>query len=501
MNRNAFEKGQALILIVFAIVGLVGLTALAVDGGVSYADRQKAQSAADTAALRAALQLAKAQTDWSSAATSAAASNGFNNDGTTNTVTVRNPPGAGCNGTTATYAVPSQYVQVLITSTVRAYFAPVVGIRQTTNCVEAVAKAVPGTGGSFGGGNGLMVLKSSVCGCQPLSFTGSGNVTVQGGVVDNGNFSSTGSGLFTVAGGVRVRATVTHTGSGNITIGGGFAADSLTKTGSQDWSVTNGATLHSNFSQTGSGDFVVNSGTFTYGGSYSNTGSGTVSPAGVKTNPAPAQPPIFTDPLASVLNPPTAPPSSPCNGDQSFTGSTSHTLAAGCYGAVNQTGSGNLTLNPGRFTSINNTGSGVMTLNPGLYYITGSNGIRNTGSGDVIGNGVLIYMADGGFNMTGSGDLTLTPMTTGDYKGLTIYMDRSNDSAFSMTGSGNSTFSGTVYAPASDLTFTGSGTPFVLDSQIIGYTATLTGSGGLSLAFNASHNFQVPSDAMVQLVK
>ncbi len=36
------EKGQALILIVLAIVGLIGLTALAIDGGNAFMNRRHA---------------------------------------------------------------------------------------------------------------------------------------------------------------------------------------------------------------------------------------------------------------------------------------------------------------------------------------------------------------------------------------------------------------------------------------------------------------------------
>jgi hypothetical protein len=501
MNSYSHQRGQALILIVFAIIGLVGITALAVDGGLAYRDRQSAQTAADTAALSAALELAKSQTDWNSAAANSAASNGYNNDGTNNTVVVNNPPAAGCNGTSTNYPIPSQYVQVLITSNVKAYFGPVVGIQQTRNCVEAVARAVPGTNGGWGGGNALMVLKEG-CGCTPLQFTGSGLVNIVGGVADNGNFSMTGSGDTHIYGGVTARGDLSQTGSADWTVDGGVTAKSLTKTGSQDWTVANGAAFNGNFSQTGSGDFIVTSGGLTYGGSYSDNGSGTVSPAAVKTNPAPALPPVFTDPLASVVNPPDDPGCSPNNGNQSFTGSTAHTLPAGCYGTVNQTGSGNLTLNPGRFTSINNTGSGVMTMNPGIYYITGSDGIRNTGSGDIIANGVLIYLKTGQFSMSGSGDLTMSPMTGGDYAFMTVYMDRANTSTFSMTGSGDvDSFGGTIYAPHAGLTFTGSGYPFLVDSQIIAYTLEITGCGGINLSYDADHNFKIPSAAMVQLVK
>src|SRR5512143_4256505 len=49
------HRGQVLIIFVFAIIGLVGATGLAIDGGNIYSDRRHAQNAADTAALAAAL--------------------------------------------------------------------------------------------------------------------------------------------------------------------------------------------------------------------------------------------------------------------------------------------------------------------------------------------------------------------------------------------------------------------------------------------------------------
>ena len=49
------ERGQALILIALAAVGLFGMTGLAIDGGMVFSDRRNAQNAADTAALAGAL--------------------------------------------------------------------------------------------------------------------------------------------------------------------------------------------------------------------------------------------------------------------------------------------------------------------------------------------------------------------------------------------------------------------------------------------------------------
>jgi len=45
------ESGQAIVFLVFAVIGLVAFTALAIDGGMVYADRRHAQSASDAASL------------------------------------------------------------------------------------------------------------------------------------------------------------------------------------------------------------------------------------------------------------------------------------------------------------------------------------------------------------------------------------------------------------------------------------------------------------------
>ncbi len=45
------ERGQALILITFAAIGLFAVAGLAIDGTAKYSDRRHAQNAADTAAL------------------------------------------------------------------------------------------------------------------------------------------------------------------------------------------------------------------------------------------------------------------------------------------------------------------------------------------------------------------------------------------------------------------------------------------------------------------
>ncbi|MFH1185431.1 MAG: Tad domain-containing protein [Chloroflexota bacterium] len=130
------EHGQALILIVFVILGLFGMTALAVDGGTVYADRRSAQNAVDSAALAAALARIN-QEDWIRTALKVANQNGYENDGISSFVSVHSPPLSGSQQGNI------EYIQVRITSVVRTPFAAVVGRPELTNVVEAVARSKP----------------------------------------------------------------------------------------------------------------------------------------------------------------------------------------------------------------------------------------------------------------------------------------------------------------------------------------------------------------------
>ena len=62
MKTKKHESGQALVLITLAIVGLVGITGMIVDGGMTYTDRRNAQNAADSAAMSGVLAKVAART-------------------------------------------------------------------------------------------------------------------------------------------------------------------------------------------------------------------------------------------------------------------------------------------------------------------------------------------------------------------------------------------------------------------------------------------------------
>ncbi len=216
------ERGQALLLIVIGIVALVGLTALAVDGGSAYADRMGAQNAADAAALAAAAAKVNNR-NLITAGLNSAAGNGYNNEGTTNIVQINNPP---VSGSYSCVNNPScnDYIQVIITSNVQTFFAPVVGIQQITNRVEAIARAKPGTfAPPF---EGYAVVALSQHDQQAFFVHGTAKAEVEGGVFVNSDhptraFFKNGSGRleiedkpmdivggYSIAGGGQVKGTI-----------------------------------------------------------------------------------------------------------------------------------------------------------------------------------------------------------------------------------------------------------------------------------------------------
>lgn len=142
MNTKALGRKRSPILVTMVVIGLISLVGLVIDGSNAYFDRRNAQNAADSAAQAAALALARGQ-DITTTAQLHAANAGYDNDGTRDRVRVNNPPDMGCKGKNSPQAGDAEYVQVIIQSNVNTFFAQVVGIRETCNCVEAIEHATP----------------------------------------------------------------------------------------------------------------------------------------------------------------------------------------------------------------------------------------------------------------------------------------------------------------------------------------------------------------------
>jgi Putative Flp pilus-assembly TadE/G-like len=169
------QRGQALVMIALAAVGLFAFAALAIDGSAIFSDRRHAQNAADTSALAAAL--AKARSDplkpWESTGLARAASNGYNDNGITNDVLFYSPPIDG------PYQGDDQYVQVKIRSDVKLFFARIIGRQKATNHVEAVARATPSDHDQMFSGNAVVGLAPHDC--HAVTYQGNADTTITGG--------------------------------------------------------------------------------------------------------------------------------------------------------------------------------------------------------------------------------------------------------------------------------------------------------------------------------
>ncbi len=113
------------------------------------------------------------------------------------------------------------------------------------------------------------------------------------------------------------------------------------------------------------------------------------------------------------------------------------------------------------------------------------------GSTEISLQGTMIYLKGGNFSISGaSGTFNWTAPGSGNYNGLSLYMDRTNHCTVSQTGStAVASQSGTWYAPSSLCSFTGA-TSTTLYSQFICDRVTVTGSSNLKIKYDGSKIFQ-----------
>lgn len=183
------ERGQALIIIAFAMIGLIAMVGLAVDGGRAFSDRRHAQSAADSAAYAAALAHVTDPSHGTNivlAGKNIALENGYDSDLVTNIVTVTSSPSAsGCPFPTGS-GVDNIDIRVEIVSHINTTFAQVIGIQDMTSHVFATARACDsGGGGPLYAGSAVFATKTGNCGNgqkdKALFVQGSSNLQVWGG--------------------------------------------------------------------------------------------------------------------------------------------------------------------------------------------------------------------------------------------------------------------------------------------------------------------------------
>jgi hypothetical protein len=469
-NDNRVQRGQALVIIAVGMVALIALSGLAIDGGNAYSDRRHAQNAADTSVMAAGLtKIRNAVTCQSpsdpvlcsvarTAGIDRAADNGYVTNGSSTVVNVYqcSDPAAACNlpppepfndangngvhDANETYTElygndeydlfdPKQYLQVTITSVIPTYLARVVGITELTNSVEAIARADPPMPLPLYDGRALV---ATMPGCtdwphDPFTLGGSSAtlLTGAGGVFVN----STCDDAFTANGGTTIDSV-----AGICVVGGAVVSNLATV--NADLEEDCGEQISSDYYQPPQVTWNVSCPT---AGQYYDIGGGNyLASPGYYTSPFPAIPPSGNLKLQKGIY---------CLDD-----------------GLSQNASGSMT------TDLDDNGT-----------VDGSDGAQE---------GVMFYVRNGDVTFNGTSLVKIGAMNSEDVpigvRGYLLYLPETNDSTVTITGSNGSTFVGIILAPASHIILNGGagGDHLDLETQIIGYSIEVTGSGTLDVEYN-----------------
>jgi len=410
MSKSPTERGQALIVIVLALVLLMAILGLVVDGGNAFLDKRGAQNAADSAALAASLTRIRGQQDWVAAALTAAANNGYNSDGVSNVVEVYSPPSDG------PFAGNVEYIQVVITSHVDTYFAKVIGIQQVTNIVKATARSKPSEVRELLHGMAVVSLAPESNCASKKAFWIHGNTTLSitgGGVFINSNNKD---------------CALMQQGNGGISIQGGYKI-----------TVVGGVSIQK--------PQLLSPGV-TVGGTPNNY-----------------PPPFFM-------------PNVDCGKNTAEISADGTTMSPGTWDE--------------KFPP-----QGVTKLDPGVYCL--KDGFEVNSNQTLEGKDVTIKVEKGEVKLDGNATLILDAPDKGENKGLLLYLPMENDSQVVLNGNANSSFTGTILAPASEIVINGNLSSTGFHCQIVGYRVEAAGSGKVIIVYKDSENYDAITMPEVQL--
>ena len=444
-RKLASERGQALIIITFAIIGLVGITGLAIDGGMAFSDRRHAQNAADTAALAGALAKIHAQVTMSEAdarapmrvaALDRAADNGYDDNLVTNTVEVYTCDevdlGAAC---AAPYAGDSNYVQVVITSHVNTFFAKVIGIPQVHNRVQAIALADDDDTGPLFDGRSIVALNPDCPSQGSLIVSGDSLITINGGGLWANADESCAFKCTSTSVSVEIPDGGISSPAGSFDSVSAHCQDELTDDGI-----------------TYSDDQIP----------YPPELPNLPEPAECNSAILPTVTSgIWNDPIHGLV-------------------ATSF-LTPGYYGTF-----------PPKKDSLGNNLQNHIYLQPGVYCVDTVLKLVTTQL-HLYGEDVTIWIRPGnGFTING-GIVQLFAPNSGDYAGYLIIVEpdySGSVTACTLEGNALNEYVGAIYAPHCDVTINGTSDtpPDGIDSQIIGYNVTLNGTANLTINYDDDNN-------------
>jgi hypothetical protein len=393
-DRHADRRGAVAAQVAIALLAIMGVGAIALEGGIMQSERRRAQAVADTAALAGAAQLFK---NWDSSNNSSNPNNGLDSGGAAqaSALAIANANGYTSATSTITPNTASQhgiwippatgpntgkagYVEVIVQYNQRRYLSAIFGAGTIPIRARAVAR------GFLGPLNASLLLLSKTA-SPALNINGKAKISDPGRII----VDSSASGAINVNG-----------NSGSITAG--------------------------------EIDVV---------GGLSGTTSNINAPASGSTSS------VFTNSASNYMDDPLGP-----NGLNLPAPSTSGLQTR--YPSQH-TCSQNEVLQPGIYVGgILNKKTGVQ-MAPGTYVIEG--GSFSIQNGDITSQagGVLIYLTKDSagnyatFDLQAQATATLAPASTGTYAGITIFQDRTApvNTTVSLQGGAATDITGMIYAP------------------------------------------------------
>ena len=163
---------------------------------------------------------------------------------------------------------------------------------------------------------------------------------------------------------------------------------------------------------------------------------------------------------------------------------------------------GTTVLSPGVYVGgISLGGNATAVLSPGVYYLKGG-GLSISGNANLTGTGVMLYndpgSTGGTISLAGNGAITLSPPTTGNYKGISIFQNRTATTTVNVSGNSAMNLTGTISAAHAPLKVSGNGSTSVVGSQYICYDLTVVGNGSVNVVWTASTTANTRSLGLVE---
>ncbi len=441
-NQRNLESGQVIVLLAVGLLALLGLTAVAIDGGMIYADRRFDQNAANSASYAGAgsaaiamenkgvtynnfncgsVSIHDAKNDGLSAAISRAASNNFaidNNIDDQQGVVVT----CGIDPIDAAGALFDKHLDIrtMISSDLQTAFAHLFYNGNVRNTVEATTRVRPRSDLTYGY---AITSLSDDCG-DGIDFDGNSTVRVHTtGIFSNSCVKTNGGILVQTIAGAPGDPQPPLSTVGTVTVDGGGDIDA---------------------------------------------------------------PRIHTD----TAIPRQTVPAPDCN-------------AAGMTAQPNPnwpSGVDELWIDPGRYETIKVNAGNTLHMNPGLYcvskFFTGLGGSIN--SVGAPGEGVTIYMeTDGKMDIGGGVDVHLSaPLgdTSPAIRGMLFYAAESNTNDQKLSGGAYSEFVGTIYAPYGSVDIGGNGgVGMTFTTQIVANYVKIHGTADMEINYDASKTYNHPA--------